>query len=53
LKRTVSLAEDNLNSARATRNAIRESVFEEVEKDRAPLTPPRVSKKRKLRSINS
>jgi hypothetical protein len=55
LKRTVPLAEDNLNCARATRNAIGESVFEEVEmdKDRAPLTPPRVSKKRKLRSINN
>jgi hypothetical protein len=55
LKRTVSLAEENLKSARATRNEIRESVFEEVEmdEDRAPLTPPRVSKKRKLRSINN
>jgi hypothetical protein len=50
LKRTVSLAEENLKSARATRNEIQESVFEEVEMDeaRAPLTPPRVSKKRKL-----
>ena len=55
LKRTVSLAEENLNSGKATRNAIRESVFEEVEmdEDRAPLTPPRVSKKRKLKSINN
>jgi hypothetical protein len=54
LKRTVSLAEDSLNSARATRNAIREPVFEEVEMDEdgAPLTPLRVSKKRKLKSIN-
>jgi hypothetical protein len=51
----VSLAEENLKSARATRNEIRESVFEEVEmdKDRAPLTPPRVTKKRKLKSINN
>jgi hypothetical protein len=55
LKRTVSLAEENLKSARATRNEIRESVFEEVEmdEDRAPLTPPRVTKKRKLKSINN
>jgi hypothetical protein len=55
LKRLVSLAEENLKSARATRNEIRESVFEEVEmdEDRAPLTPPIVSKKRKLRCINN
>jgi hypothetical protein len=52
LKRKVSLAEENLDSARATRNETRESVFEEVtmDEDRAPLTPPRVSRKRKLRS---
>jgi hypothetical protein len=51
----VPLAEENLKSARATRNEIGESVFEEVEmdEDRAPLTPPRVSKRRKLRSINN
>jgi hypothetical protein len=52
LKRKVSLAEENLESARAARNETRQSVFEEVtmDEDRAPLTPPRVSKKRKLRS---
>jgi hypothetical protein len=33
LKRTVSLAEENLKSARATRNEIRESVFEEAKGD--------------------
>jgi hypothetical protein len=51
LKRTVLLAKENLKSAKATRNKIRESVFEEVEidEDRAPLTPPRVSKKQKLK----
>jgi hypothetical protein len=52
LKRKVSLAEENLESARATRNETRQSVFEEVtmDEDRAHLTPPRVSKKQKLRS---
>ena len=50
LKRKVSLAEENLVSARAARNEIRESIFEEVamDEDRAPLTPPRASQKRKL-----
>jgi hypothetical protein len=48
LKRTVLLAKENLKSARATRNEIRDYVFEEVEmdEDRPPLTPPKVSKKR-------
>ena len=52
LKRKVPLAEENHDSAKAARNETRESVFEEVtmDEDRAPLTPPRVSKKRKLRS---
>jgi hypothetical protein len=53
LKRKLSLAEENLDSsARAARNETRESLFEEVmlDEDRAPLTPPRVSKKRKLKS---
>jgi hypothetical protein len=55
LKRKVSLAEDNLDNARAARNETRESVFQEVtmDEDRASLTPPRVSKKRKLRSNNN
>ena len=55
MKRKVSLAEENLESARAARNEIRESIFEEVamDEDRAPLTPPRVRKKRNLRSINN
>jgi hypothetical protein len=46
----VPLAEENLKSARATRNEIRESVFEEVEmdEDRAPLTPPRKTKFRTM-----
>jgi hypothetical protein len=50
----VLLAKENLKSARATRNEIRETVFEEVamDEDRAPLTSPIVSKKRKVRSIN-
>ena len=50
MKRTVPLAEENLKSARATRNEIRESVFEEVEmdEDRAPLTPPRKTKFRTM-----
>jgi hypothetical protein len=45
LKRKVLLAKENLVSARAARNKIRESIFEEVamDEDRAPLTPPRVS----------
>ena len=53
LKRTVSLAEENLRSDRAARNEIRESVFEEVamDVDRAPLTPPRIKKKRKLKEV--
>jgi hypothetical protein len=33
----VSLAEDNLNSTRAKRNAIRESLFEEVGMDEDKL----------------
>jgi hypothetical protein len=55
LKRTVSLAKENLESARATRNEKWEPLFEEVEmdEDRAPLTPPRVIKKQKLKSINN
>ena len=50
LKRKVSLAEENLDSARATRNETRESVFEEVtmDEDRAPLTPPRKTKFRTM-----
>jgi hypothetical protein len=50
----VSLAEENHESARAARNETRESVFEEVtmDEDRARLTPPRVTKKRGLRSRN-
>lgn len=54
-KRKVSLAKENLVSARAARNEIRESIFEEVamDEDRAHLTPPRVSRKRKLRSNNN
>jgi hypothetical protein len=54
LKRKVSLAEANLETAKAARNETRESVFDEVtmDEDRAPLTPPRVSQKRKLRSDN-
>ena len=55
MKRKVSLAEANQESARAARNESRESIFEEVtmDEDRAPLTPPRVSKKRGLRSIKN
>jgi hypothetical protein len=49
LKRQVSLAKENLESARATRNKMREIVFEEVamDEDRAPLTPLLVSVKMK------
>jgi hypothetical protein len=45
----VSLAKENLESARATRNKMREIVFEEVamDEDRAPLTPLLVSVKMK------
>jgi hypothetical protein len=52
LKRKVSLFEENLESARAARNETRQSIYEEVamDEDRAPLTPPRVSKIQKLRS---
>jgi hypothetical protein len=44
----VSLTEENLESARATRNERPETIFKEVamDEDRVPLTsPPRVSKK--------
>jgi hypothetical protein len=47
LKRKFSLAEVNLESAKAARNKTREPVFEKVtmDEDRAPLNPPRVSQK--------
>jgi hypothetical protein len=51
IERMADERENNL----ATRSEIQESVFEEVEmdEDRAPLTPPRISKKRKLKSIKT
>jgi hypothetical protein len=41
LERKVLLAEDNLEIARATRNKVQETIFDEVamDEDRAPLTP--------------
>jgi hypothetical protein len=55
LRRKVLLAEANLESAKAAINKTRELVFEEVtiDEDRAPLTPPRVSRNENLEVITN